>query len=78
MTGVQTCALPIYPFYDCVGLIIAGSALLAANWFVAAAGSVLFVMFTVRCRIEEGKLIARFGDEYRRYMERTNRFVPKI
>ena len=66
-----------HPFYDCVGLIVAGSALLAANWFIAAAGTLLFVMFALRCPIEEGKLIARFGDEYRRYMERTGRFIPK-
>jgi protein-S-isoprenylcysteine O-methyltransferase Ste14 len=65
-----------HPFYDCVGLIIAGSALLTANWFVAAAGTLLFVMFATRCSIEEEKLIARFGDEYRQYMERTGRFIP--
>jgi protein-S-isoprenylcysteine O-methyltransferase Ste14 len=66
-----------HPFYDCVGLIVAGSALLAANWFIAAAGTLLFVMFAIRCLIEEATLIARFGDEYRRSMERTGRFLPK-
>jgi protein-S-isoprenylcysteine O-methyltransferase Ste14 len=67
-----------HPFYDCVGLIVAGSALLAANWFIAAAGTLLFVMFATRSAIEEEKLIARFGDEYRRYTQRTGRFIPKI
>ncbi len=66
-----------HPFYDCVGSLIAGSALLAANWFIVAAGTLLLVMFVTRCAIEEEKLIVRFGDEYRRYMERTGRFFPK-
>ena len=32
----------------------------------------------VRTRIEEEKLIERFGDEYRTYMQRTGRFLPRV
>lgn len=31
-----------------------------------------------RTRYEEANLIARFGDDYRRYMKQTGRFFPKI
>ena len=31
----------------------------------------LFAMMRLRTRIEEGKLVERFGDEYRHYVERT-------
>jgi protein-S-isoprenylcysteine O-methyltransferase Ste14 len=31
-----------------------------------------------RARFEEANLIARFGDEYRAYMQRTGRFLPKL
>ena len=31
-----------------------------------------------RTRYEEANLIARFGDDYRRYMQRTGRFLPKV
>ncbi len=67
-----------HPFYDCVLLLIAGSALVAANWFTAAAGAVLFMMMTIRCRIEEAKLIATFGNDYREYMAGTDRFLPRL
>jgi protein-S-isoprenylcysteine O-methyltransferase Ste14 len=30
-----------------------------------------------RTNREEENLIARFGDDYRRYMERTGRFFPR-
>jgi protein-S-isoprenylcysteine O-methyltransferase Ste14 len=30
-----------------------------------------------RTRVEEAKLIERFGDEYRSYRERTGAFLPR-
>lgn len=35
-------------------------------------------MMVVRTRIEERKLIERFGDDYRRYVERTGAFFPRL
>jgi protein-S-isoprenylcysteine O-methyltransferase Ste14 len=37
-----------------------------------------FAMLVVRTRIEEEKLIERFGDDYRAYMARTGRFLPRL
>jgi protein-S-isoprenylcysteine O-methyltransferase Ste14 len=67
-----------HPFYGCVALVILASALMAANWFMLACGAVVLSFFVVRTKIEEEKLVARFGDDYRSYMRRTGRFVPRF
>ncbi len=38
----------------------------------------VLVMLLVRLPKEEEKLIERFGDEYREYMKRTGRLLPRI
>jgi protein-S-isoprenylcysteine O-methyltransferase Ste14 len=47
------------------------------NWVVAApfAGFMVFIAI-VRVPHEERVLVAHFGDQYRRYMARTSRFLP--
>ena len=67
-----------HPFYDSMTLLILAIALLAANWFMLAAGIVVVALVVVRTRIEEQKLVDRFGDGYRRYMSGTGRFIPKL
>jgi protein-S-isoprenylcysteine O-methyltransferase Ste14 len=67
-----------HPFYDAMALLILGIALIAANWFVLVAGTVVFVLLTVRCRTEEALLLARFGESYHAYRQRTGRFVPRL
>jgi protein-S-isoprenylcysteine O-methyltransferase Ste14 len=52
--------------------------LIAANWFLFVTGVVLVFLLIIRTRTEERNLVARFGDSYRAYMERTGRFLPKI
>ena len=62
----------------CVGTLFFGSfALLAANWFIALADLTALAVLTLRLRREEEKLIERFGDEYRDYMARTGRLLPR-
>lgn len=65
-----------HPFYDCMALFVLSLGLAAANWFVLGAGVVVFALLAVRTRIEEEKLLARFGDPYRAYLARTGRFLP--
>lgn len=66
-----------HPLYT-VGTMLFGSlSLLAANWFMGLASLVGLVMLMVRSQKEEQKLIERFGDEYREYMKRTGRLLPK-
>ena len=59
-------------------LIVVALSLVAANWFFFVAGMALLCLLVVRTRTEEANLVARFGDSYRQYMERTGRFVPKL
>ena len=67
-----------HPFYDAVTLCILANAITAANWFLLLTGSLVVVLLVVRTRTEEEKLLLRFGDSYRTYVERTGRFLPKI
>jgi protein-S-isoprenylcysteine O-methyltransferase Ste14 len=67
-----------HPFYVAMALVVLGSALVAANWFVLASGAVVFTLLAVRSRVEEEQLAARFGDAYREYKKRTGRFLPKL
>ena len=66
-----------HPFYLAALLVTVGNSLAAANWFLFAAGCVAFILMAGRSRIEERKLLERFGDSYRAYRERTGRFLPK-
>lgn len=67
-----------HPFYLAVLFIVLGNGLAAANWFLLLGGTLVFVLMVIRTRTEEAKLIERFGDQYRAYMARTGRFLPKI
>jgi len=66
-----------HPLYAFGALVLAGWALLTANLFVAAAGTVAAALLARRTRIEEAHLIERFGDQYRAYMATTGGFVPR-
>ena len=67
-----------HPFYCAVALVLLANSLAAANAFLFATGCVLILLFRFRTRKEEENLLARFGDDYRKYMERTGRFVPRL
>lgn len=67
-----------HPFYVAFFLAVTANALLTANWFLAVMGWFAFALIVARTRIEEQKLLERFGDKYRSYMERTNRFIPRL
>ena len=66
-----------HPLYTGVLIESVGVCLLMANWFAALSGSLFWVLIAYRTPMEEEKLIERFGDEYRSYMQRTGRFFPK-
>lgn len=67
-----------HPLY-LMGLIsYAGFALLSENALIALLALVTFILLNVRLPKEEARLVERFGDDYRAYMRRTGRFLPKI
>jgi protein-S-isoprenylcysteine O-methyltransferase Ste14 len=67
-----------HPLYDCVALFTVAIVLMTANWFFLVTGVVALSLLIMRTRIEEELLVARFGDSYRTYMERTGRFLPRM
>ncbi len=67
-----------HPFYVATALAVAANAVVTANWFLALTGVVGVALIVIRTRTEEEKLIERFGDAYRNYMQRTGRFIPRI
>ena len=67
-----------HPLYDSAALLIVASFLVTSNWFLLLTGGLVLVLLVVRTRTEEEKLLARFGDPYRRYRERTGRFLPNL
>ena len=52
--------------------------MIADIWFIAALGILTFALMALRTPKEEANLIEKFGDEYREYMKRTGRFLPKL
>lgn len=66
-----------HPRYVEFTLILTGSCLIAnyaaAYWILAATVVGLYLIVL----LEERELVARFGDEYRRYAERVPRFLPR-
>lgn len=67
-----------HPFYLTFALGIVSTGLAMANWFMLLAGFVPFGFIVARTRIEETKLVERFGVEYQDYMLRVGRFFPRI
>jgi protein-S-isoprenylcysteine O-methyltransferase Ste14 len=66
---------PLYLTYLLFNLV---TTLIAANWvfFLVIILGLLFLY--PRIKAEEAMLIDEFGDEYRAYMKRTGRLIPKI
>ena len=67
-----------HPFYLATAWAVVANSLVTANWFLALTGGIVFGLMVLRTRIEEEKLIERFGEEYKEYMKRTGRFLPRL
>lgn len=67
-----------HSFYVATALAVLANSLVTANWFLALTGGLCFSLLVLRTRIEEEKLIERFGDNYKEYMKRTGRFLPRL
>ena len=67
-----------HPFYLAFAIALVGASIVTANWFLFVSGLLPFAFLVARTRIEEEKLVERFGDEYREYMQKTGRFWPRL
>ena len=66
-----------HPFYLASALASFANALATANWFIGLMGGLTMTLLVVRTGIEEEHLVRRFGEDYRRYMRQTGRFLPR-
>ena len=66
-----------HPLYTVGFMVFCGFALLSANWLTPLILLLGAVVIGQRTHIEEARLIERFGDEYRRYMQATGRYLPQ-
>lgn len=67
-----------HPLYTFGGAFFVGLCLLAGNALLWVSGLIALWALGQRTPLEEEMLVARFGDEYKRYMQRTGRYLPKI
>lgn len=68
-----------HPMYTALFLVAVVYFLISANWFIGVTW-VGWIVGTVASMVrgEEAALVAKFGDEYRAYMQRTGRFLPRV
>jgi len=68
-----------HPMYTAFWLWALAQLLLLPNWIAGPAGLVGFgTLFFCRVGAEERMMLAAFGEDYRAYMERTKRIIPRI
>lgn len=68
-----------HPMYTALFLVTLVYFLISSNWFIGLVwiGWIVGTVATM-IRDEEAALIEKFGDEYRAYMQRTGRFLPRV
>ncbi|HEX5837484.1 MAG TPA: isoprenylcysteine carboxylmethyltransferase family protein [Anaerolineales bacterium] len=67
-----------HPLYTIGSSMFISFGMMADNWYIALLGILAFIAMAIRTPREEANLIQKFGDEYREYMTRTGRFLPKF
>jgi protein-S-isoprenylcysteine O-methyltransferase Ste14 len=67
-----------HPLYSAMAVWAAGFALVTANWIFIAFAVLTPILLFLRVPREEKMMLDQFGEEYRKYMDRTGRFLPKI
>ena len=68
-----------HPLYAVAPMMLIAVSLLAANWFIGGMTVIALVMIVlVVVPKEEANLIETFGDDYRAYMKRTGRLLPRL
>jgi protein-S-isoprenylcysteine O-methyltransferase Ste14 len=64
----------IYEFIFLLSLV-----LLTGNWFIGGVPLLALTLVVVwRLGREEAAMIEKFGDDYRAYMRRSGRFLPRL
>ena len=66
---------PLYTAIDSFGLALA---LVSTNWFFVAFFIICLAGLWFRVPKEEQMMLNQFGEDYKAYMQRTGRFLPKL
>jgi protein-S-isoprenylcysteine O-methyltransferase Ste14 len=66
-----------HPQYAGLAVLGLGTVLVWPRFLVALAYVTMLCLYTLLARWEEARCLARFGDRYRAYQERTGRFFPR-
>ncbi len=67
-----------HPMYAVLRLLFFGLALISAIWPLLVLAVVMMLFFNRIAGKEEAMMIEQFGQEYRSYMQRTGRFLPRF
>ena len=68
-----------HPIYLAFLLMQISVLLLTLNWFIGLCGiAIILSVIAIRVPEEERLLVDQFGDEYREYMQRTGRLLPRL
>ena len=68
-----------HPMYTAFWLWALGQSLVLGNWLAALSGLVGFgFLFFVRVGDEERMMEQEFGEQYRKYSQRTKRIIPGV
>lgn len=68
-----------HPIYTAFLLILGSTFLISANWMIGVAWIGMVILeIASRIEFEESLMIEYFGDQYREYMKKTGRLLPKV
>jgi protein-S-isoprenylcysteine O-methyltransferase Ste14 len=68
-----------HPMYAAIWLMGIAQALMLWNWIAGLAALVCFLpVYLLRASREEQMMLDHFGEEYRSYMNRTGRVIPRL
>jgi protein-S-isoprenylcysteine O-methyltransferase Ste14 len=67
-----------HPIYSGLFVSLAAAVFVTANLLILLPTLALLILLYASIGEEEAMLVERFGNEYREYMKRTPRFIPKF
>jgi protein-S-isoprenylcysteine O-methyltransferase Ste14 len=68
-----------HPIYTAFILILGSTLFIASNWLIGITWAGMTVLdIASRIGFEESLMVEYFGDQYREYMKRTGRLLPRI
>ena len=68
-----------HPIYTAFILILGSTFLISANWLIGLTWAGMTILdIASRIGFEESLMVEYFGDQYREYMKKTGRLLPKV